>query len=132
MKKRIFRIGIVLAVPLIIVSIIVLKDLFFSPHTILEDYKMHEKQLGKLYEQYERENETMTEQELISWENQVKQHSDKAAGSLIAIQKDLQQWESYLASRGQPYRPSPLAEPEYTGLAAKKPSELSSDTLRIV
>lgn len=129
MKKRFFRIGIVLAVPLIIVSIIVLKGLFFSPHTNLEDYKMHEKELGKLFDKYEKESETMTEQELISWENQVKQLSDKAAGSLIAIQKDPQQWESYLASSGQPHRPSPLAEPEYTGLAAKSLKEISSDEL---
>ena len=90
---------------------------------------MHEKELGKLFDTYEKESETMTEQELISWENQVKQLSGKAADSLIKIQKDPQQWESYLASSGQPYRPSPLAETEYTGLAAKKPSELSSDQL---
>lgn len=67
MNSQFFRIGIVLAVPLIIVSIIVLKGLFFSPHTNLEDYKMHEKELGKLFDKYEKESETMTQQELISW-----------------------------------------------------------------
>ena len=129
MKRRFFTISMGVAVPLFAIYIIGSIGLFSSPNTILEDYRMHEKKLGKLFEKYEKESETMTDEELTTWQNEVDEVNDKAARTLIEIQKDPQHWKTYLASTGQPYRPSPFDEPEYTGLAAKSPTELSSDEL---
>ena len=129
MKRRFFTISIGVAVPLLAVYMIVANGLFSSPNTILEDYKMHEKSLVKLFEKYEKESETMSDDELTTWQNEVNELSNKAAKTLIDIQKDPQHWKAYLVSTGQPYRPSPFDEPEYTGLAAKSPTELTSDEL---
>ena len=127
MKKRFFTISIGVVVPLLVILMIGSKVLFTSPNTIIEDYRMHEKQLGTLFEKFEEESETMTDEELTTWENQVKELSSKAASVLVEIQKDPEHWEAYLASNGLPYRPSPFSEPEYTGLAAKSLKEISSD-----
>ena len=129
MKRRFFTISIGVAVPLLAVYMIVANGLFSSPNTILEDYKMHEKSLVKLFEKYEKESETMSDDEFTTWQNEVNELSNKAAKTLIDIQKDPQHWKAYLVSTGQPYRPSPFDEPEYTGLAAKSPTELTSDEL---
>ena len=64
MKKRFFTISIGVVVPLLVVLMIGSKVLFTSPNTIIEDYRMHEKQLGTLFEKFEEESETMTDEEL--------------------------------------------------------------------
>lgn len=127
MKRRFFTISIVVTVPLIVVSIIGSIGVFSSHNPVFEDYRMHEKQLGKLFERYEKENESMTDAELRAWENEVDLLSKQAAAALIEIQKDPAHWASYLASNGQPDSPSPFAAREYTGLAAKSLKEITSE-----
>lgn len=127
MKKRFFTIGIVVAVPLLIMFILGGIGLFSTPNTIIDDYRMYEKQLGKLFEKYEKKSDAMTDAERNQWKNEVEQLNQQAVDTLIEIQKNPEHWTSYLASKGEPYTPSPFAEREYTGLAAKSFKDVSSD-----
>ena len=125
MKKRMFTIGIIAAVP--IVAFLYTQGFFFTPNKNIETFNTYEKQLSKLFVQYSKKSDTMTDEEFEAWESEVDEVSLKTAKALVKIQKDPEDWKTYLASTGQPYRPSPLAEMEYTGFAAKSPGDVTSD-----
>lgn len=128
MKKRMFTIGIIAGVPILAILFLFSQSLFFTPsNNALETYSSYEKRLGKLFDKYGKQSDTMTDQEFDAWQSEVEQVSTKAAKVMIKIQKDPEDWKTYLASTGQPYRPSLFAELEYTGLASKKLSEITSD-----
>ena len=125
MKKRILTIGIIAAVP--IVAFLYTQGFFFTPNKNIETFNTYEKQLIKLFVAYSKQSDTMTDKEFEAWESEVDEVSLKTAKALVKIQKDPEDWKTYLASTGQPYRPSPLAEMEYTGFAAKSPADVTSD-----
>ena len=124
MKKRMFTISIIVAVAIGATLFIFSQGFFFADADAIETYTTYEKALSKLFVKY---SDTMTEAELATWQNEVDEAADNAANALIRIQEDPDDWREYLASTGQPYRPSPFAPLEYTGLAAKSPKEITSD-----
>lgn len=127
MKKRMFTITSVAALSAIAIVFIFSQGVFFTPGNAIGTYTAYEKHLKKLFVQYGEQSDTMTDKERSAWQNEVDQVSTKAAKALIKIQKDPQDWKDYLASTGQPDRPSPFAELEFTGLAAKELDEITSD-----
>ena len=126
MRKHMLTISIIAAVPIIAFLYIFSQGFFLTPNNAIETYTTYEKQLGKLFVEYSKQSDSMTDEEFDAWQTEVDQVSTQAAKALITIQKDPEDWKAYLASTGQSYRPSPLAELEFTGLAAKKPSEITS------
>ena len=127
MKKRMFTIGIIVAVPIVAFLYLFSQGFFFTPNKNIETFNTYEKQLSKLFVAYSKQSDTMTDEEFEAWESEVDEVSTKTAKALIKIQKDPEDWKTYLASTGQPYRPSPLAEMEFTGFAAKSPGDVTSD-----
>ena len=127
MKKRMFTIGIIAAVPIVAFLYLFSQGFFFTPNKNIETFNTYEKQLSKLFVQYSKQSDTMTDEEFEAWESEVDKVSLKTAKALIKIQKDPEDWKTYLSSTGQSYRPSPLAEMEYTGFAAKSPGDVTSD-----
>ena len=124
MKKRMFTISIIAALSIGATFFIFSRGFFSANANAVETYTAYEKDLSKLFLKY---SDTMTAEELATWQNEVDEAADKAANALIRIQEDPDDWRDYLASTGQPYRPSPFAPLEFTGLAAKSPNEVTSD-----
>lgn len=127
MKKRMFTIISIAVLPIMALVLLYSQGLFLTSPNAIETYSRYEKQLSQLFVEYGKQSDSMTEEQFDAWQSEIEQASNKAAKALIKIQKDPEDWKTYLAATGQPYRPSPLAEWEYTGLAAKKPSEITSD-----
>ena len=125
MKKRILIIGITSAV--LIFTFLYTQGFFFTPNHAIETFNTYEKQLSKLFVAYSKQSDTMTDEEFEAWEKEVDEVGLKTAKALVKIQKDPETWKTYLTSTGQPYRPSPLAEIEFTGFAAKSPGDVTSD-----
>lgn len=130
MKRKVFTMGIVVMVPLIVVSIII-SMMFAKSETVFDDFVVHEKQLGTLFEMYEKDNESMTDAELTAWEKEVDLVSSKAAQAFIEASKDAEHHDTLsLPGKYRRFLKAQsmfLSEPEYTGIAAKKLSEISSD-----
>ena len=124
MKKRMLTIGILSAVAIVAILFTFSQGLFSTDVNAIDTYIAYEKNLGKLFVKY---SDTMTDEELSTWQDEVDAAAAKAANALIRIQKDPDDWRYYLASTGQPYRPSPFAPIEFTGFAAKSPKEITSD-----
>ena len=122
MKKRMFTISMVAAVAIGATLFIFSQGFFSTDANAIETYTAYEKDLSKLFVKY---RDTMTDEELAAWQNEVDQAAANAANALIRIQEDPDDWREYLASTGQPYRPSPFAPLEFTGLAAKNPKEVT-------
>ncbi len=127
MTKPMLAIGIISAVAIVAILFTFLQGFFSTNANAIETYTTYEKDLSKLFVKYSKHSGTMTEEELAMWQDEVDQASGKAAKALIRIQKDPDDWRDYLASTGQPYRPSPLGPIEFTGFAAKSPKEVTSD-----
>ncbi len=127
MKKRMFSIGIIISLPIVAFLYIFSQGFFFTPNKNIETFNTYEKQLSKLFVAYSKQSDTMTDEEFEVWESEVDEVSLKTAKALVKIQKDPEDWKTYLSSTGQPYRPSPLAEWEYTGFAAKSSADVTSD-----
>ena len=127
MKKPMLAIGIVSVVAIVAILFAFSQGFFSTDAEAIETYTTYEKQLGKLFVKYHKESDSMTDEELAMWQDEVGEASQNAAKALIRIQKDPDHWRAYLASTGQPYRPSPLGPMEYTGFAAKSPKEVTSD-----
>lgn len=124
MKKRMFTIGIIAAVAMVVILFTFSQGFFSTAANAIETYTAYEKDLSKLFVKY---SDTMTDEELAAWQDEVDQAAANAANALIRIQEDPDDWREYLASTGQPYRPSPFAPLEFTGFAAKSPKEVTSD-----
>ncbi len=124
MKKPMFTISIIAAVAIGATLFIFSQGFFSTNANAIETYTAYEKDLSNLFVKY---SDTMTEEELAAWQNEVDAAADNAANALIRIQEDPDDWREYLASTGQPYRPSPFAPLEFTGFAAKSPKEVTSD-----
>ena len=127
MKKRMLTIGILSAVAVVAILFSVSQGFFSRKANAIETYTTSEKHLSDLFVRYDKQSDTMTAEELAAWQEEVDQASEKAANALIRIQKNPDHWRDYLASTGQPYRPSPLGPIEFTGYAAKSPKEVTSD-----
>lgn len=127
MKKRMFTIGILSAVALVAILFTFSQGFFSRKANAIETYTTSEKALSDLFVKYDKQSDTMTAEELAAWQEEVDEASAKAANALIRIQKNPDHWRDYLASTGQPYRPSPLAPLEFMGFAAKSPKEVTSD-----
>ena len=127
MKKRVLTIGILSAVAVVAILFSVSQGFFSRKANAIETYTTSEKHLSDLFVKYDKQSDTMTAEELAAWQEEVDQASEKAANALIRIQKNPEHWRDYLASTGQPYRPSPLGPIEFTGYAAKSPKEVTSD-----
>lgn len=127
MKKPMFTIGILSAVAVVAILFSFSEGFFSRKANAIETYTTSEKYLSGLFVKYDKQSDTMTAEELAAWQEEVDQASEKAANALIRIQKNPDHWRDYLASTGQPYRPSPLGPIEFTGYAAKSPKEVTSD-----
>ena len=127
MKKRMFTIGILSAVAVVAILFTFSQGFFSGKANAIETYTISEKALSDLFVKYDKQSDTMTAEELAAWQDEVEQASDRAANALIRIQENPDDWRDYLASTGQPYRPSPLGPIEFTGYAAKSPKEVTSD-----
>ncbi len=127
MKKPMLTIGIVSVVAIVAILFAFSQGFFSSNAEAIETYITYEKHLGKLFVKYDKESDSMTDEELAMWQDEVDAASTNAVKALIRIQKNPDHWRDYLASTGQPYRPSPLGPMEYTGFAAKSPKEVTSD-----
>lgn len=124
MKKPMVTISIIAGVAIVALLLTFSQGFFSTDANAIETYTTYEKDLSKLFVKY---SDTMTDEELATWQNEVDAAAAKAANALIRIQKDPDDWREYLASTGQPYRASPFAPLEFTGFAAKSPREVTSD-----
>ena len=127
MKKRMLTIGILSAVAVVAILFSFSEGFFSRKANAIETYTTSEKNLSDLFVKYDKQSDTMTAEELAAWQEEVDVASATAANALIRIQKNPDHWRDYLASTGQPYRPSPLGPIEFTGYAAKSPKEVTSD-----
>ena len=125
MKKPMLTIGILSAVAIVAILFTFSQGFFSTDANAIETYTTYEKALSKLFVKYD--IDTMTEAEFATWQDEVDEAAAKAANALIRIQKDPDDWRNYLASTGQPYRPSPFTPLEFTGFAAKSPKDVTSD-----
>lgn len=123
MKKRMLTISIISAVAIVVILFTFSQGFFSTNANAIETYTTYEKDLSKLFVKY---SDSMTDKELAAWQDEVDEAAGKAADALIRIQKDPDDWRDYLASTGQPYRPSPFAPIEFTGFAAKSPKDVTS------
>ena len=129
MKRRFFTIGVMVMMSIIIV-VVIGSIMFSKTETVFNEFVVHEKELGKLFQRYEKYNESMTELELTTWQKEVDIVSSKAAQAFIEASKVAEDHDTIsLADKYRRFLKAQsmyLSGPEYTGIADKELSEISS------